>query len=123
MTARRRPELLLHKAVAAYLHAVLPLRSFWTTFPAGGGGAIRGATLKAQGLRPGVPDVCIIHDGRAYWLELKAPKGKTSPQQDTTIALLEHAGSPTAICRSIDDVRDALALWQIPTIESKRRAA
>ena len=120
--ARKAPERLLHKAVAAYLQLVLPLRSFWTTFPAGGGGAIRGATLKAQGLKPGVPDVLIVYAGLAYWLELKAVKGKTSPQQDATIALLEHAGSPTAICRSIDDVRDALKQWGIPTIETRRVA-
>jgi hypothetical protein len=120
--ARRHPERLLHKAVAAYLHAVLPLRAWFTTIPAGGGGLVRGAQLKAMGYRPGTPDICIIYGGMAYWLELKAAKGKTSPQQDTTIALLEHAGSPTAIVRSIDDVRAVLAQWQIPTIESKRAA-
>jgi hypothetical protein len=123
MTARRRPELLLHKAVAAYLNAVLPTTVWWTTFPAGGGGAIRGATLKAQGLKAGVPDLLIIHQGRAHWIELKAPKGVSSDTQIDTAGRLEWAGCRTTLCRSIDEVREALKYWSIPTIESERRAA
>jgi hypothetical protein len=121
--ARRAPEKLLHKAVAAYLNAVLPTSVWWTTFPAGGGGVIRGATLKAQGLKAGVPDILIIRHGTAYWIELKAPKGISSGAQIETTRALEWAGCFVAVCRSIDNVRLVLDSWRIPTIESKRRAA
>jgi vacuolar-type H+-ATPase subunit I/STV1 len=122
--ARRAPEKLLHKAVAAYLNAVLPTSVWWTTFPAGGGGVIRGATLKAQGLKAGVPDILICHQARAYWIELKAPKGRTSEEQEKCFNLLHFTiGTPVGTARCIDDVAGYLRLWAIPTIESKRRAA
>lgn len=113
----RRPEAALHRAVMAYLAAVLTPDTFATTFPAGGGGKVRGAILKASGLAAGVPDIILVNDGRALWIELKAPKGKLSEAQGETHARLWNAGSPVVIARSLDDVRSALRSWSIPTRE------
>lgn len=112
----------LHRAVAEYLTHALPQMSWFSTFPAGGGGKIRGAHLKAMGLKPGVPDILIINLGRAYWIELKAKRGRVSQQQTETRFALARAMSPSATCRSIEEVEEALRNWGIPLRASARKA-
>lgn len=118
-----RPELATHRAVAAYLKAVLPDTVFWTTFPSGGGGRTRGAILKSLGLAPGVPDVLIVNNGRVYWIELKAARGRVSEAQGACHTRLWEAGCPVLVAKTIDDVRAALSGWNIPTREVAARAA
>lgn len=120
---RRKPEEILHRAVAEYLTAVLPRDVFFTTFPAGGGGRIRGAILRGCGLQPGVPDILIVCAGIAHWVELKAPKGVVSDEQTACHERLRAAGSNRIkVCRSIDDVAEALEFWGVPTRESRSAA-
>jgi hypothetical protein len=119
---RKAPERLLHKAVAAYLNAVLPTSVFWTTIPAGGGGKIRGAMLKSMGYKAGTPDILMVHNGLAYWIELKAPGCSLSDAQRHVSDLLLWASSPMAVCKSIDQVEVALRVWRIPTLEHRRAA-
>lgn len=77
MKARRaHPEDNFHKAVAQFLDFALPEDACWTTIPAGGGGKVRGARLKAMGYKAGWPDLQICYRGRLIVIELKAP-GKT----------------------------------------------
>lgn len=116
MTLRRKnTEEQLHKAVAKYLAAGLGPGSWFTTFPAGGGGKIRGGKLKAMGLKPGVPDVLIIHQGRAYWIELKAEGGRLNDKQKALHPLLSEVGCCVAVCRSLEDVEESLREWGIPS--------
>jgi hypothetical protein len=61
----------LHRACAEYLAWALKPPSWWTTFPSGGGGAVRGKILRGLGLKPGVPDLEIVYCGIAHWVELK----------------------------------------------------
>ena len=108
----------LHRAVAAYLALALPADCWWTTFPAGGGGRIRGAQLKAMGLAPGVPDILIIRgDGLlsyVFWIELKRPRGGSlSVAQKLCHAVLQQFGCYVATCRSVDEVRETLLGWGI----------
>ena len=113
---RQNPEQVLHMAVADYLTRALSIDDgvWWTTFPAGGGGKVRGAFLKRMGLKAGVPDILIIRDGRAYWIELKAKAGKLSPAQWKSKGDMSQAGSPMHLCRSLDDVQRFLIAWAIP---------
>ena len=94
----------IHRAVAEFLDLALPADAFWTTFPAGGGGAKRGAHLKARGLKPGFPDILVIYRGRAVLCELKGPKGKLSPDQRDCHVHLGEAGARVAMCRSVDEL-------------------
>lgn len=112
-----RPEQATHRAVAQYLNAVLPDTVFWTTFPSGGGGRVRGAQLKALGLKAGVPDVLILHRGRSYFIELKAVHGRLSDAQRACHPRIWEAGAPVGVAKTIDDVRGLLASWDIPTRE------
>lgn len=100
----------LHRAVAEYLDMVLPPYSAWTTIGHGGGGKIRGAQLKAMGVKPGWPDIHILA-GTAYYIELKTPKGRVSDKQKAVMDAIWNAGGEWAVCRSVDDVADTLKGW------------
>lgn len=120
---RKQSEEQIHRAIAEYCGAVLPESVFWTTFPAGGGGVIRGARLQGMGLKPGVPDLMFCYRSRAYFIEVKADGGKLSPAQRECHEDLFEAGACIATCRSIDDVRETFASWSFPTRDKAARAA
>ena len=104
----------LHRAVSDFLRWAVSPCVWWTTFPLGGGGMVRGAQIKAAGARNGTPDMLFVHLGRAYWIELKTKTGRVSPAQQECHAGLKQAGAEVAICRSIEDVEAALLRWSIP---------
>jgi hypothetical protein len=111
----------LHKAVADYLSAVLQPPTWWTTIGHGTylgdqrSRAIRGGQMKRRGVKAGVPDICIIHDGIAKWIELKAEKGTLSDDQKACHEMLRRAGCWVLVCRSLSDVEATLEAWEIPT--------
>ena len=75
--------------------------------------------LKAEGVQAGVPDICIIHDGMTYFLEVKRPKsdlgakGRLSTTQKAMIERLEAAGAEVAVVHSVADVIEACIDWHI----------
>jgi VRR-NUC domain-containing protein len=116
---RAAPEQILQRQVFEFLTVALSPPAWFTSIPAGGGGRVRGAILKATGYKPGSPDILIVYNGRAYFLELKAPKtGRVSPAQWETHHLLTAAGCPVATCRSLDEVMALFGpkgpWWPIP---------
>lgn len=111
-------EFALHKLVADYLDRVLKPGTWWSTIPAGeGGGYVRGARWKARGARKGLPDLMILRDSRAYFIELKTRKGVVSDAQDECHDAIKDAGGSVAVCRSLTDVIKALNVWRIETRE------
>ena len=113
---RANPEAQLHRAVAAFLSVALKPPTIWTTIGHGGGGKVRGAQLKAMGVQPGWPDIIIIHAAghSPYYaeiagIELKAGKGRQSPEQKAVEKAFTEAGGMYFVCRSVDDVALALA--------------
>ena len=72
---QNRPEEQLHCAVADYLTTALPSDAWFCHVPNGGARTPHeGKAFKAMGTKPGVPDVLICHQGRAFWVELKPEK-------------------------------------------------
>jgi hypothetical protein len=122
----RQPEQALQRAVVHYLAVALTPASWFSTFPAGGGGYLRGAILKGIGLKAGVPDLLLIHAGRVRFLELKSGKGRVSEAQEACAAALLAAGTTVVVVRSLEAVKQALLDWDIPTrdvlLESRRAA-
>lgn len=60
-----------------------------------------GAALRRQGLRAGVPDLCVpVARGRYHslYIEMKAGGGKVSPAQAEWITLLRSHGMCAAVC-------------------------
>ena len=57
--------------------------------------------LKAEGVKAGVPDICLpCHRGKYHglYIELKAGKNKTTDNQDEWLAALSAEGYKTAVC-------------------------
>ena len=65
-----------------------------------------GAHLKRQGLKPGVPDLCIPRARSGYhalYIEMKHGKGKLTLQQADWISLLRAEGMCAYCCYGADD--------------------
>jgi hypothetical protein len=105
----------LQRAVAQYLQMMAPMHGFfWCHYPAGGWRSkAEAGILKAMGVKPGVADILIIKDSRAYWIELKAPKGRQSESQRAfeVAILLNHC--PYEVARSLDEVIGICRGWSI----------
>ena len=63
----------------------------------------RGAFLKRQGLKKGVPDILIFTEPRVA-IELKVGSRKLTPTQSQWLLELEQQGWHTAVCRSMSEV-------------------
>lgn len=109
-------ELLLHMAVAEFLDWVVMPPALWTTFPAGWTAMNKGQAgrLKACGLKAGMPDIMVFHDGFTLGIELKAGgHGLTEAQKEMHPKLLA-AGVRVCVARSIDVVEHILRVHNIP---------
>jgi len=92
--------------VAQYLDAKLPSDWRWFHSP-NGGHRLKSvaAKLKAQGVKPGIPDVCILRPrGLPIWIELKAVGGTLTVAQKEFMAWCVFAGQPFKVCRSVGEV-------------------
>lgn len=59
---------------------------------------------KRQGLRPGLPDLLLIVDGRVIMIEMKRRKGGVlSPEQREWHIALNRAGIATYVCHGSDE--------------------
>lgn len=74
--------------------------------------SITGARMKAEGMKPGVPDICLpVARGpfHALYIELKRTKGgRVSDDQYAWIAKLTRAGNKAIVCRGWDAARAAI---------------
>jgi len=91
--------------VARYLDA---LGLLWFHPANGGSRNVREAVnLKKQGVKPGVPDVCIMEPRNGYhgmFIELKSEKGRSSPFQVVWIANLNDRNYKVIKSNSLDEV-------------------
>lgn len=73
---------------------------------------VTGARLKSEGLKPGVPDLCLaVARGGAHglYIEMKRTKGgRVSPQQAAWLEKLAREGYATAICKGWEQARDVI---------------
>lgn len=59
------------------------------------------ANLKRQGVKPGVPDLCVPVPAGGYnslYIEMKAPKGRVSDNQKEWISKLRSLGHAAFVC-------------------------
>ena len=87
---------------AAYSMGAMPELEWLYHIPNGGKRDITTAKrLKAEGVKAGVPDVCLPIPRGVYhglYIELKAGKNKTTDNQDKWLTALEGNGYLTAVC-------------------------
>lgn len=72
------------------------------------------AALLRQGMLPGLPDICIVCGGKAYWIELKSARGSLSEAQKICHRRLRLAGCDVVVAHSIAEVALALDSFGIP---------
>lgn len=73
--------------------------------------AVTGARLKAEGVRAGVPDLCLPYpSGRWHglYIELKAPGGSASPEQRRWLEALRACGYRAELCVGWQAAADVL---------------
>jgi hypothetical protein len=109
---RARREEAIQRAIFQHLRA-RGAPGVFAFHPANGGyrKPVEAAILKSMGVVAGVPDVILIHDGRVYALELKAPGGRPTEAQLATLAAMEAAGAFTAVAEGIDRALAVLEQW------------
>lgn len=77
--------------------------------------AITGAKLKAEGVKPGVPDLCLpvpLHGRPGLYLELKRTAGSAiTPAQREWHAALAAQGYAVVVCRGARDAMDAIEAY------------
>lgn len=64
--------------------------------------------LQGIGSYPGTPDICVVHKGKFYGIEIKAPKGRLSEYQQRFKENLETSEGIFIEARSLDDVMKVL---------------
>ena len=73
---------------------------------------VTGARLKSEGLKPGVPDLCLaVARGGAHglYIEMKRTKGgRVSPEQARWIEKLSREGYVAVVCRGWEQAREAI---------------
>lgn len=112
---RARPEEKIQRDVAKFLDAALPTDAVWWHTPNGGGRSkAEAGALKAQGVKPGVPDVVVFWRGKLICIELKAPGGYPSPAQKLMRDRLQAAGAEWFLARSLEAVQFALLGQDVP---------
>lgn len=123
----KHPEYNLHRSIAHYLAIVLKPPTWWTSIDHGlhldpRTAARQISRLHAVGCKFGVPDILIIHDGKAHWIELKSERGRLSEAQKALTPALMAAGCEFTVARNVDQVAAALKDWAIPTRTEARAA-
>ena len=77
------------------------------------------AKLKGQGVKPGVPDLCLPvprFGCPGLWIEMKTSDGRVSTSQKDWIAYLKGAGYRVEVCRSFDQARSVLLEYLNPKV-------
>lgn len=103
---RGRPEATIQRAILARLRLAGVLA---VHIPNGGRrSAVTGRHLKADGMRPGFPDLICYQHGRHALLEVKAPGGRLSPAQREMHGELGRHAFPVAVVTSQEEAVEAL---------------
>lgn len=107
-----RPEQIIHKAVIEHLKIRAVPRLVYFHVPNGGKRRpIEAAILKSLGVRAGVSDLVLIHRGKIFCLELKAPGGRPTLAQIAFLGDAERAGAFTAMPEGLDAALATLESW------------
>lgn len=118
-------EAVIHKNVANRLKQILLQRVFWTTVEVSNQRGGRQAMIqqriqKARGVKTGFPDLMFVwqedDNTKMFCIELKRKYENAKDVQVACHNELAGVGVPTVVCRSVQDVENALNMYNVPTI-------
>ena len=101
----------LQVACAHMLAVVLdPAQTYWSALDHGAGWMTPASAglRKARGVKRGLPDFIILFKSGLLGIELKADKGRLSPEQIETAEAWMALGHDIAVARSLEDVQEIL---------------
>jgi hypothetical protein len=102
----------LHSYVADLLRLTARRDVLWLHVPNESPRSPRyGAQLVRMGMLPGAADLLIVVKGQAHWMELKAGRGRQSPEQVAFAEAAEAAGATYAVARTPEQAKGILASW------------
>lgn len=114
MRKRAQPEQQIQKAVVAHLKARGVPGLFWFHPPNGGARtAIEAAIFKGLGVKAGVPDLVLLHEGRFYGLELKREDGNPTVAQVACMEAINASGGFACIAHGLDRALAVLEQWKL----------
>ncbi len=101
--------------VVQHLQWALPEDALVFHVPNGGSrNKLEAINLKRMGTVAGIPDLVVLHDERAFFIEMKLGKGKLSEAQSFIISRIKRARCKVSLCRSMEDVENFLSECGIP---------
>ena len=106
-------ELLINWAEIA-CHKYTDLKLLYHIPNGGSRNAKEAANLKKQGVRAGVPDLCLpsAHGGfHGLYIEMKYGKNKPTAKQKEWLHSLEEQGYKTAVCYSLEEAQKLLKAY------------
>ena len=105
----------LQRSVADQFKELLEPPVLWNAIQPEGRGPIEGARMKKRGVQAGWPDFLILAPGpRVVGIELKVGRNKQSAEQLAFAGWFPQCHGQYFICRSTDDVIEALDRARIP---------
>jgi hypothetical protein len=115
---RRKLEHGLQVGVARLLGLVLdPDRTWWSAIDHAAQLSARyGADRKRRGVKRGLPDFLVLTATVVLGIELKAGKGKLTPEQSETATEWRRLGLFYEVARSLREVQDILELYGVPMV-------
>jgi hypothetical protein len=112
---RRHEEADLQRSVHHYLSWSLPPDAVHFAVP---NGLMRSkkaaARAQGEGVMAGIPDLCVVHRGRAIFIELKAARGVVSAAQRAMMGRLYYSGAEVVVCKGVPEVQAALLHLGVP---------
>lgn len=110
--AIRRPEQQIQRAVVEHLRLRgMPGLVFFHVPNGGRRKPIEAAIFKSMGVRAGVSDLILLHVGKMFALELKAPGGRATEAQMAFQSDFDKAGGFCAMPEGIDAALATLEAW------------
>ena len=91
---------------------------YWAVPNGGKRSKIEASRMQKSGVKSGVPDITIVHEGQFYGLEVKkpktlTPKGRLSKNQKEMIEKIEDHGGDVKVVYSVQDTIEAFIDWGI----------
>jgi len=77
-------------------------RNLWAVPNGGNRNIITGATMKREGVRPGVSDLMLFYRGTLHCIEMKKPGGKLSAEQINFLEQMDKCGAEVYLCDSFE---------------------